>query len=408
MKTRCGLLGEHLGHSYSPQLHRLLGTYPYELCECAPEGIGALLADASFTGFNVTIPYKRTVIPYMDEMSPAARATGSVNTIVRRPDGSLYGDNTDVYGFGRMLDKSGIDVRGKKALVLGTGGAASAVCEALKSRNARIVSISRSGENNYQNLHLHADAQIIVNATPVGMYPNNGVSPIDISAFPKLQGVLDLIYNPARTRLMMDAEAHGIACESGLYMLVSQAARSSELFTGAPVGQAAVDRAYKTLLLDMQNIALIGMPGCGKSTAARALARLTNRPVLDCDQEIAARTGATPAEIITSQGEDAFRQIEAEVLRDVGRRSGAIIASGGGAVTREENYASLHQNGVIVWLRRPLKNLPLDGRPISAREGLQALYEKRRGLYERFADAAVDADEDVDKTAEKILNIVRS
>ena len=406
MKTRCGLLGEHLGHSYSPQLHRLLGTYPYELCETAPEGIGAILADRSFTGFNVTIPYKRTVIPFMDELGPAARATGSVNTIVRRNDGSLFGDNTDVYGFGSMLDKSGVDVRGKKTLVLGSGGAASAVCEALKSRSAQIVTVSRSGENNYQNLHLHADAQIIVNATPVGMYPNNGVSPLDISAFPKLGGVFDLIYNPARTRLIQDAKERGIPCESGLYMLVSQAARSSELFTGAPIGQAQVDRAYKTLLIDMQNIVLIGMPGCGKSTAARALSRLTGRPLIDCDEEIEKQTGMSPASIITSQGEAAFRRIETDVLRELGKRSGWIIASGGGAVTREENYPLLGQNGVIVYLRRPLEKLPLEGRPLSAREGLKALYEQRKGLYEHFADRTVDADDDADKTAEKIRNTV--
>ncbi len=408
MTPVCGLLGEHLGHSYSPQLHALLGTYEYRLYERPPEGIEELMRDARWTGLNVTIPHKRAVIPFMDELSPAARQIGSVNTILRRKDGTLFGDNTDVYGFERMLLRSGLDARGKKTLVLGTGGASSAVLAALGALGARCVTISRSGENNYGNLERHADARLIVNATPVGMFPNNGAAPLELTGFKRLEGVLDLIYNPARTALLMEAQRLGIPCMNGLYMLVSQAARSSELFTGNPIPEARVEAACRQLDFSMRNIALIGMPGAGKSSAARALGLLTGREVRDCDEEIAKRCGETPAGIITTRGEDAFRRVESDTLRDLGKLSGTVIATGGGAVTREENYAYLHQNSVVIWLRRDLTALSAQGRPLSEARGVEKLFSERKALYERFADASVEADSDSEQTARAVLSAVRA
>ena len=397
----CGLLGKKLGHSYSPGIHALMGDYGYRLFEREENGIGELLSQNDWAGLNVTIPYKKTVLPYMDEVSDTVRLTGSVNTITRTAAGKLRGDNTDVYGFMEMLRHAGIGVHGKKTLVLGSGGAACAVNAALDILGAPHVTVSRSGEYNYQNLHRHADARVIVNATPVGMYPDNGASLVDLKMFPALEGVVDLVYNPARTALLMQAESLGIPRAGGLYMLIAQAARSSELFTGRAVGREKVEYIYRRLSKEMMNLVLIGMPGCGKSTAAKSIARLTGRRLVDADEAFAERFGLTPAEAIIQKGEAAFRDMEQALLKDIGKGSGLVIAAGGGAVTREENYFSLHQNGIMIWLKRDVESLPAEGRPLSERYGAKALYELRRPLYERFADAAVNVSEDADETARR-------
>ena len=399
---KCGLLGEKLGHSYSPAIHAMLADYAYKLYEKEPEDLEGFLTTFPFQGLNVTIPYKKEVVKFCDELSPLARELGSVNTLVRLGDGRLFGDNTDAWGFDQMLARVGVDCRGKKALVLGSGGASVTVQAVRRLAGAKVVVISRSGEDNYHNLEKHADAAILVNTTPVGMYPNVGVSPVDLSRLPRLRAVLDVVYNPARTQLILDAEARGIPCESGLYMLVGQAVRASELWTGTEIPREKLEAVWRAVGASMQNISIIGMPGSGKSTVGQALADKLGRKLVDADAEIVARVGPIPA-YFASHGEAAFRKIESEVLAELGKQSGLVIATGGGCVTREENYNSLHQNGSIVWLQRDLDKLPTNGRPVSQRDGVEAIFERRKPLYERFADIAVDNNGDVSETVEQIL-----
>lgn len=406
---QCGLLGRTLKHSYSPAIHKAFGGYNYALYEKEEQDVEAFMHSTSWDGLNVTIPYKKTVFPYLTDVSDTARKAGSVNTVVRRPNGDLFGDNTDVYGFAQTVLRSGIAVKDKKTLVLGNGGAAAAVLTALEDMGARTVVISRSGENHYGNLDRHADAEIIVNTTPLGMYPDTGRSAVDLAMFPRCRGVFDVIYNPARTALLLQAESLGIPCENGLYMLVAQAKRSAELFSGRAISDAETERVFDELRFSMQNIVLIGMPGCGKSTIAAELARATGRQVWDSDEEIARRTGKKPSQIITEQGESVFRDIECAVLADLGKQSGIILATGGGAVLREENHASLHQNGTVIWLRRDIATLPCEGRPLSQQNGAEALYAVREPLYRRFADATAEVvpEDGVSANAAKVLRAVR-
>ena len=398
----CGLLGRKLGHSYSPAIHALLADYSYKLYEKEPEELEAFLRDGDFQGLNVTIPYKKEVVKYCAELSPLAAELGSVNTLVRRADGSLYGDNTDAWGFEAMAKRLGVDYRGKKALVLGSGGASVTVQAVLKHLGCTVVVISRSGPDNYENLDKYADAAVLVNTTPVGMYPNVGVSPVDLDKLPNLKAVLDVVYNPARTQLILDAEARSIPCESGLYMLVGQAVRASEHWTGSTIPTEKLEQVWHTVGASMRNLVLIGMPGSGKSTIGKRLAEALGRTLVDADSEIVQRVGDIPA-YFASHGEDAFRQVESEVLADLGKQSGLVIATGGGCVTREENYNALHQNGQIVWLRRDLDKLPITGRPVSQRDGVEAIFERRKPLYERFADVVVDNNGEVGETVEQIL-----
>ncbi|MBQ6927361.1 MAG: shikimate kinase [Oscillospiraceae bacterium] len=404
---KCGLLGRKLGHSYSPAIHKMLADYSYELFEREPEEVGDFLRSGEWDGLNVTIPYKKTVLPYCTELSDTARAIGSVNTLVRRPGGGIYGDNTDACGFETLVGLSGVDVKGKKTLVLGSGGASVSVCYILRRLGAENVTvISRGGADNYENLERHADAKIIVNTTPLGTYPNNGTAAVDLTLFPWCEGVLDIVYNPARTALLLQAERLGIPCASGLTMLVAQARRSSELFTGCCIADSEVQRIVTALGKTMQNIILIGMPGSGKSSLAKLLAEKLQRPLYEADAEIEKAAGCTIPEIFAAEGEEGFRQRETAVLRELGKRSGAVISTGGGCVTREENYDLLHQNGTLVWVRRDTDLLPKEGRPISLRSDLGELYEKRKPLYERFADAAVDNDGTLADTLDKILEVV--
>ena len=387
---RCGLLGEHLTHSYSPQIHALLGDYSYELFEVAPEKLGEFLQAGEFDGLNVTIPYKRAVIPYCAELSAAAREMGSVNTLLRRPDGTLYGDNTDLDGFRWLLARGGGIRPGEKALVLGTGGASQTVQAVLRAAGAEVAVLSRRGESNYATLPRHADARLVVNATPVGMYPNNGARLIDLAQLPQCRCVLDLIYNPARTRLLLDAAARGIRCENGLSMLVAQAKRAAELFTGRDIPDAACTDILCRMEAQMHNLILVGMPGSGKTTVGSLLAVSLGRPFYDADGEIEKKLGCSIPAFFAQRGEAAFRAVETEVLAELGKRSGCVIATGGGCVTRGENYDLLHQNGEIIWLRRSLTELPVEGRPVSQSRSLPELYREREPAYRRFADLCVE------------------
>lgn len=405
---RCGLLGKTLGHSYSPQIHAQLGDYSYELFEKQPEELENFLRHGAFDALNVTIPYKKAVLPYCAVLSDAVKAIGSANTLVRQPDGTLFADNTDAFGFSCIADECGVDIAGKKALVFGSGGASVTAQYVLKERGAReVLVISRSGEHNYENLAEHADAEILVNTTPLGMYPNNGASPVDLTRFPRCEAVLDVVYNPVRTALLLQAEALGIPHAGGLLMLVAQAKRASELFTGSAIADARIGEIYRTLAVQMQNIVLVGMPGCGKSSIGTLLAEKLDRPFLDADAEIEQAAGMPIPEFFKLYGEAAFRDLESRVLSSLGKRSGAVIATGGGAVLREENYAALHQNSTIVWLTRDLARLPIDGRPVSQATSLDALFAARKARYERFADHIIDNNGAPDETVRAILEALR-
>ncbi len=404
---RAGLIGRKLGHSFSPEIHSFLADYEYKLYEMEENGVGAFLEDCPLDALNVTIPYKKTVMPYLLHISDEAERIGSVNTIVKRADG-LYGYNTDYYGFSYMLKKSGIEITGKKVLILGSGGASvtvRTVAEDLKA--AEIIVISRNGENNYENIEKHRDADVLVNTTPVGMYPDTGKSPVDLKVFPKLSGVLDLIYNPSQTKLLYDAKSLGIPYINGLSMLVAQGKRAAEIFTGEPIPDCEIEKIIKAIEYRTKNIVLIGMPGAGKSTLGRILSEKLGRKIVDTDEIIKKKAGIPIPEIFSLYAEDKFRELETEAITEAGKMSGAVIATGGGIVTRKENRYPLKQNSVTVWLKRELSLLPLDGRPISQNNNITELYEKRAPLYEDFADFSVDVSENAEETAEKILEKLR-
>lgn len=403
---KSGLLGRKLGHSYSPQIHEYLGSYSYDLFEREPNEIEDFLRNGDFTGINVTIPYKKDVIPFLDELSPTAVKMGSVNTVVRRKDGSLFGHNTDYFGFTSMVHRSGIQVAGKKVLVLGSGGTSNTAVKALEDLGAQVIIVSRSGENNYDNLHVHQDAAVIVNTTPVGMYPNTGVSPVDLSCFPTLEGVLDVIYNPAKTQLLLDAEKLGLPHENGLWMLVAQAKEAAEYFGGSPLPDSIIEIVYNKMSAKMKNIILVGMPGSGKSTIAALLAEQLGRSIVDADQKVIELAGKSIPDIFAEDGEAIFRQWETQALSDLGKKSQLIIATGGGCVTQQRNYPLLHQNGMIFWLQRELDLLPTDGRPLSLIQKLSDMYAMRKPMYEAFSDYQIDNNGTCQESIHQILSIL--
>lgn len=398
-----GLLGASLRHSYSPRLHALLGDPDYRLFEVAPEGLDEFLRRSDFDGLNVTIPYKKAVLPYCAALSPAARAIGAVNTLVPRADGTLCGDNTDFDGFSWLLRRNFTPQTGETALVLGSGGAAATVRAVLTAAGMQTVTVSRQGENNYVNLYRHADAVLLVNATPVGMYPKNGECLVDLARLPQLRCVLDLVYNPVRTALLLEAERLGLPCEGGLPMLVEQARRAAELFQHREIPRERANEILCKLSSEMSNLILIGMPGCGKTTVGRALAAALGRPFFDSDALVQQRLGCPCADYLRTAGEAAFRRAETAALAELGQKSGCVIATGGGCVTREENYPLLHQNGRLFRLHRALHLLPTQNRPLSAGVPLPALFAQRDPLYRRFADADIDNNGTVDQTVRAIM-----
>ena len=398
-----GLLGRKLGHSWSVPIHTALGCQGYRLIELEPEELEGFLSQPNIGGLNVTIPYKRDVMPFCDVIDPMAQAIGSVNTLTRRADGKLYAFNTDAAGFCWMAERAGISFAGKKTVVLGSGGASLTAVACAKKLGAReVVVISRSGEHNYDNLGRHADADIVVNTTPVGMYPNNGAAAVDLTAFPKCSGVLDVVYNPRRTALLLQAEELGIPCSDGLPMLVAQAKAAEEHFFDKSIPDSENERILAQLRRECTNIVLIGMPGCGKTTVGQALAKLTGREAVDVDQRIVARAGCSIPEIFARDGEETFRALEREETAKAGKLSGKIILTGGGVIMDARNYAPLHQNGRIYHLIRDLDILPTDGRPVSQSTDLHARWENRAPFYARFRDAAIDNSGTVEATAAAI------
>lgn len=398
-----GLVGRRLGHSWSPQIHEMLGSAPYELHELEPEELEPFVRGGDWRGLNVTIPYKREAAALADVRSPAVEALGAANTLVRDEGVGIVAENTDVLGFTWMLTRfcrrelgrgARGSLEGRKALVLGSGGASQAVRYSLEEHaGADVRVISRSGDDSYDTLlERHADASLVVNATPVGMYPGCPSSPLPdgaLEAMPDLLGVLDVVYNPTRTGLCLEAERLGLPFESGLAMLVAQALYASELFQDRDLDDSLVPEIERSILAQTENVVLIGMPGAGKTTCGKRLARLLGRPFVDLDDAVQAETGRSPEEIIRQDGEDAFRAVETQVTGRYAARSGLVIACGGGVVTRPENYALLHQNGRIVLLDRPLSELSSDGRPVSQALGIERLAERRIPLYHAWADAVL-------------------
>lgn len=404
-----GLIGEHLKHSYSCEIHAQIADYEYELHEIPPSGLGGFLKKREFNAINVTIPYKQDVIPYLDEISDTAKRIGAVNTIVNR-NGRLYGDNTDFAGMLALAKHIGVDMKGRKVLILGTGGASKtghALAEYMGAQSVFYVSRSgKDGSISYeQAVTEHSDAQIIINATPVGMFPKQDGRPIDISAFPKLEGVIDAIYNPLRTNLILDAQERGIPAEGGLYMLSAQAVHASAVFRDIPLDESLVDKAFKSVKNDKQSIVLIGMPSSGKTTVGRILAEKCGKQLADTDEYIVRKIGMPISDFFAKHGEAEFRKIEKETVAELSVTGGRIIATGGGAVLDPENVRALKQNGVLVFLdRRPENLIATDDRPLaSRRSALEKLYAERYDIYCAAAELHIDANTTPEAEADAIL-----
>ena len=404
-----GCIGEHLPHSFSREIHGEIGSYAYELKELTPEELPGFMTSRGFMGINVTIPYKQAVIPFLDEIDETARAIGAVNTVVNR-DGKLYGYNTDLYGLTRLIRRIGLDLSGKKVLVLGTGGTSRTASYAAEKLGARVVyrvsRTSREGSLSYEDvLRDHTDAQIILNTTPCGMFPRPAEQPLSLESFTRLEGVADAIYNPLRSHLVLDARSRGIPAEGGLYMLVAQAVRASELFLNMSYPDDLTDQIYDRILRRKENLVLIGMPGSGKSAVGKILTKTTGKPLADTDQLIVEKAGKSIPEIFREEGEPAFRDLESEIIRELSLQGGQVISTGGGAVLRPENVTLLRQNGRLFWLdRAPDSLVPTDDRPLADTAAkMKQLYQEREPVYRASADMIIPVFGTPEDTASLIL-----
>lgn len=399
------LIGKRLDYSYSKIVHNKLG-YDYDLTEVKEEDLASFIRSGKYRAFNVTIPYKKAVIPFLDEISPEAKVLGVVNLVVRE-GGKLKGYNMDIRGLEYALKKTGVSLAGKKVLILGSGNTSETAEYLVKENGAgAIVKISRSGEDNYQNIARHKDAAYIINTTPVGTFPGNEDCLIDLSMFPALEGVQEVIYNPFKTRLVLQAEDRGLPVATGLDMLVGQAAYSAEKFHGTLPPESEVDRIVKEILSEDKNVVLVGMPSCGKTTIGRALAAKLGREFVDADEEIVKAHGDIP-QIFAKEGEDAFRLYESEVIAELAKKHRLVIATGGGAVLKERNRLNLRQNGMIVYLRRDLAALTDEGRPLSQGGRIQKLFEEREPIYRALAEVIVDNNGSVEDAVNRIIDEVK-
>ena len=406
MTTRpYGVLGRVLGHSYTPVIYRELAGLEYVRFEREPEELEAFMRGDEWEGTNVTIPYKRAVIPYLDELSPLAERMGNVNTITRLPDGRLRGDNTDYFGFKCLVDTLDVDVSGRKVLVFGaTGGAGTTASMVLTDLGAHVVPVGRHADVTYGDLKEHADAVLAVNCTPAGMYPHCPAAPCSLERLDGLKGLIAIVYNPARTGLMLEAEIRGIPAIGGLLMLVAQAAQAVERYVGKPVDIDQIKSVTERLSNREQNIALIGMPGSGKTRVGENLASITGRKHVDLGRELEKTLGMPCADFIVKHGEAAFRERETEELARISAQSHLVISTGGGIVTRDENYPLLHQNSTIVMLNRKLKELSHKGRPITARDGIEKLAAERMPRYRDWADLIIDSRDCAANTARAVAD----
>jgi len=388
-----GLIGNPLTHSFSPELHRQLAGYDYQLCPLEPEGLEAFFEKRAFRGINVTIPYKQAVIPLLDELDAPARAIGAVNTVVNE-NGRLIGHNTDYAGMAALIHRTGLSLEGKTVLILGTGGTSrTAAALAQNSGAAGVYRVSRRTQEGcitYAQASL-LPAQIIINTTPCGMDPHPETQAMDLACFSALEGVIDAVYHPLRTRLVLQARMLGAKSDGGLYMLTAQAASAAEWFLGHPLPDDHLEKVFRNLRASKENIVLIGMPGSGKSTVGKLLSAATDRPFIDLDEEVVRREGRSIPQIFSEQGEPGFREIESRIAADCSRKTGAVISTGGGVILREENLTALRQNGRLYFLDRPLPLLlPSEDRPLSQTDdALRQRYEERYDLYCAAADVHV-------------------
>jgi len=401
-----GLIGEKLPHSFSKEIHEKLADYDYQLKELTPAQLPDFLKKRAFKGVNVTIPYKQAVIPYLDEIDDKARAIGAVNTIVNR-EGKLIGYNTDYDGMVALIRHAGLSLAGKAVLILGTGGTSkTAMAVAADLGAASVQRVSRTGKDgaiSYEEAQ-RLPVQILINTTPSGMYPNPDGQPMDLSRFGWLEGVLDAVYNPLRTRLVLQARDNGARAQSGLYMLVAQAAVACEHFLGEKLPAGALQTVYRAIHGEKQNIVLTGMPGSGKSTVGRILAREMGREFVDTDTEIIRLAKKPISDIFAQRGEAYFRDLESQVIAQLAQRTGLVIATGGGAILRAENVRRLRQNGRIYFLDRPVEDIvPTDDRPLSRdREALEKRYAERYPRYVTAADTRIPVNGSADTVAKAI------
>lgn len=387
-----GCIGKKLSHSYSVEIHARLSSAPYELLELDEGELSAFFAEKGFCGINVTIPYKEAVIPYLDELDPVAKEIGAVNTIVKK-DGRLVGYNTDFCGLDALLSREGISLRDKTVMILGSGGTAKTARALAMAQGAKAVFVvSREkgrGDLVYEDLTDAAkQTEVLIQATPVGMYPQDEGKPVDLAAFTSLESVVDAIYHPLRSALVTEAAARGIKAVGGLYMLVSQAAKSAGLFHGTNYRNDEIEAIYQALLKEKENLVLVGMPGCGKSTLGRLLAERLGRPFYDTDQEVERLAGETIPALFSRGGEEGFRTIEKRVVAELSKTTGSVIATGGGTPLAQDNLLALRRNGRLVFVDRPLSELvPTEDRPLSKnREALEALYRERLPRYLALCD----------------------
>lgn len=403
-----GLIGEKLGHSFSKIVHSELADYDYELKEIAKEELDGFLKKADFNAINVTIPYKQDVIPYLSFMDDTAKMVGAVNTIVNN-NGKLYGYNTDFLGLKSLIEHANIKISDKKVLILGSGGTSKTALAVTQSMGAKeVYRVSRSGGDGLITYScaetLHNNADVIINTTPCGMYPNNNASPIDINKFTNVSGVVDVIYNPLNSMLITAAKAKGINAVGGLYMLVAQAVFAAEKFLDTTIDKSKIDDIYKKIFLQKRNLVLVGMPSCGKTTIGKTLAEMLSKNFLDSDEEIVKRQGVTIPKIFEEKGEKYFRNIESEVIAELSKRESAVISTGGGAVLNRKNIENLKQNGLVVFIDRPLEMLvSTDDRPLSSnRELLEKRYNERYNIYCECSDLIIKNDCELEKVISNI------
>ncbi len=404
-----GCIGEKLGHSFSKEIHNALADYEYELCEVPRDGLDSFMRCADFKAINVTIPYKEAVIPYLYKIDASAAEIGAVNTVVNR-NGRLFGYNTDFYGMTRLIAHAGIDPTGKKVAILGSGGTSKTAHAVARSLGAsEIIKVSRSGKNGtatYKELYeKHADTQIIINTTPVGMYPSIFDSAADTARFPDLCGFVDAVYNPLRTAAVLRAKERGISAEGGLYMLTAQAVRASEIFLDTKYSESECDRIFDKITKEKENIVLIGMPSSGKSTVGRLLADELGRDFYDTDATVEQKINMSIAEYFSSFGEEAFRKEESEAVREICKSTSSVISTGGGAVLKPENIHNLKKNGRLFFIDRPLNDLmPSDDRPLARdKDAIVRRYNERYEIYRAAADVIIPAECDAAEVAERIL-----